>query len=118
VLTADEAYVFGCSGGALIGLDLVNRYPGQVHTLVAHEPPAMNVMPDKANLQAVSTKIVLAVGAASPGQMPHRAGVAIAGRRCSTCRAITRDSPRMTAISRERCTSCSRALSRVNELLK
>jgi pimeloyl-ACP methyl ester carboxylesterase len=166
-LTADEAYVFGCSGGALIGLDLVNRYPGQVHTVVAHEPPAMNVLPDKANLQAmfqqacdayptegvgaammkfimaavavegsqpfdapaaapempefasmspealqamarmqanseyflsrllpmtihhtpdvdglraVATKIVLTVGEASPGQMPHRAGVAIAGQ--------------------------------------
>src|SRR5262245_39454468 len=36
----------GCSGGALIGLDLAARHPQRVDALVAHEPPAMNLLPD------------------------------------------------------------------------
>lgn len=35
----EPAYVFGSSGGAIVGLDLVARHPEQVYTLVAHEPP-------------------------------------------------------------------------------
>jgi pimeloyl-ACP methyl ester carboxylesterase len=46
------ANVLGCSGGALIGLDLVGRYPERVRTLVAHEPPAMNLLPDAAGWRA------------------------------------------------------------------
>src|SRR5215470_1192229 len=42
------AYVLGCSGGALTGLDLAARRPELVDTLVAHEPPAMNLLPDAA----------------------------------------------------------------------
>ncbi|GAA2760915.1 alpha/beta fold hydrolase [Actinopolymorpha rutila] len=42
------AYVFGGSGGAIIGLDLVARHPHRVHTLVAHEPPVVTVLPDAA----------------------------------------------------------------------
>ncbi len=39
-LSPDEpAFVFGSSGGALTGLDLVTRYPERVRRLVAHEPP-------------------------------------------------------------------------------
>ncbi len=39
-LTTEPALVFGSSAGALIGLDLVVRYPQQVRLLVAHEPAA------------------------------------------------------------------------------
>src|SRR5215813_8406972 len=46
------AYVLGCSGGALVGLDLVARHPERVATLVAHEPPAMNLLPDAAGWRA------------------------------------------------------------------
>lgn len=35
----EPAYVFGSSGGAIVGLDLIARHPEQVHTLIAHEPP-------------------------------------------------------------------------------
>lgn len=35
----EPAYVFGSSGGAIIGLDLVARHPNQIYTLIAHEPP-------------------------------------------------------------------------------
>ena len=46
-LTSEPAYVFGNSGGATIGLDLVARYPDQVKTFVAHEPPLMELLPDR-----------------------------------------------------------------------
>jgi len=38
--------VFGSSGGAMTGLALVQRYPALVRTLVAHEPPLIDVLPD------------------------------------------------------------------------
>lgn len=40
------AHVFGSSGGAVTGLALVTRYPGHVHTLVAHEPPLALLLPE------------------------------------------------------------------------
>jgi len=43
---SEPAFVFGNSGGALVGLALVTRYPQQVRTLVAHEPPAATLLPD------------------------------------------------------------------------
>src|SRR6266516_6099150 len=42
----EPAYVYGNSGGATIGLELVARRPDLVRTLVAHEPPAMGLLPD------------------------------------------------------------------------
>lgn len=42
----EPAFVFGNSGGALIGLELVTRHRQQVRTLVAHEPPAAALLPD------------------------------------------------------------------------
>jgi pimeloyl-ACP methyl ester carboxylesterase len=43
----EPAYVLGSSGGAVIGLALTERYPEQVRTLVAHEPPAAALLPDR-----------------------------------------------------------------------
>jgi pimeloyl-ACP methyl ester carboxylesterase len=40
------AYVYGNSGGATIGLEIVARHPDLVRTLVAHEPPLMQLLPD------------------------------------------------------------------------
>jgi pimeloyl-ACP methyl ester carboxylesterase len=45
-LGGGPAYLFGTSGGAQIGLDLVARHPQLVDTLVAHEPPAIMMLPD------------------------------------------------------------------------
>jgi pimeloyl-ACP methyl ester carboxylesterase len=39
--------VFASSGGAVNALALVARHPEQVRTLVAHEPPAAGVLPDR-----------------------------------------------------------------------
>jgi len=39
--------LFASSGGAVNALALVERYPEQVRTLVAHEPPLFQVLPDR-----------------------------------------------------------------------
>lgn len=46
VIDPGPAYVLGSSGGALVGLELVTRYPEQVRALVAHEPPLTRLLPD------------------------------------------------------------------------
>ena len=46
------AYVFGSSGGAVVGLALVTAHLGQVRTLVAHEPPVVELLPDSAQVRA------------------------------------------------------------------
>jgi pimeloyl-ACP methyl ester carboxylesterase len=43
-LTNEPAFVFGSSIGALIGLDLVAHHPEQVGLLIAHEPPAFELL--------------------------------------------------------------------------
>lgn len=45
-LADGRALVFGNSGGAIIGLTLAARHPGSLVGLIAHEPPAVNVLPD------------------------------------------------------------------------
>jgi pimeloyl-ACP methyl ester carboxylesterase len=51
------AYVFGNSGGALVGLDLAVRHPERVRMLVAHEPPAMELLPDAAAQRAQGQEV-------------------------------------------------------------
>jgi len=41
-----KALVFGSSAGAQIGLALASRHPAVVEGLVAHEPPAVRLLPD------------------------------------------------------------------------
>jgi pimeloyl-ACP methyl ester carboxylesterase len=48
----EPAYVYGNSGGGTIGLDLTARRPELVRTLVAHEPPVMELLPDAAQWRA------------------------------------------------------------------
>jgi pimeloyl-ACP methyl ester carboxylesterase len=42
----EPATVFGSSGGAVIGLALAERFPERVRTLVAHEPPLAELLPE------------------------------------------------------------------------
>jgi pimeloyl-ACP methyl ester carboxylesterase len=53
--TAD---VFGSSGGAVTGLALAARYPDRIGTLVAHEPPLLELLPDAAEQRARTDDIV------------------------------------------------------------
>lgn len=51
-LDAGSADVFGSSGGAVTGLAMVTRHPARVRTLVAHEPPLLELLPDAAQQRA------------------------------------------------------------------
>ncbi|ACV77957.1 alpha/beta fold hydrolase [Nakamurella multipartita] len=55
---AEQADVFGSSGGAVTGLALVTRHPSRVRTLVAHEPPLLTILPDAAEQMAITDDIV------------------------------------------------------------
>jgi len=46
------ADVFGSSGGAVAGLALVANHPDKVRTLIAHEPPVGELLPDAAQARA------------------------------------------------------------------
>lgn len=56
-VSAEAAYVFGSSGGATIGLDLVARHAEKVQVLVAHEPPVIEVLPDRDSWRALLADI-------------------------------------------------------------
>ena len=47
------ADVFASSGGAVAGIALATRHPERVRTLVAHEPPVTELLPDAAHVRAV-----------------------------------------------------------------
>ena len=49
--------LFGSSGGATNALALVTKHPEDVRTLVAHEPPASTVLPDRENAQAAARAV-------------------------------------------------------------
>jgi clorobiocin biosynthesis protein CloN7 len=51
VLGGGPAHVFGSSGGAVVGLALVTAHADQVRTLVAHEPPVIELLPDAAQVR-------------------------------------------------------------------
>ncbi|MET9698162.1 alpha/beta fold hydrolase [Streptomyces sp. NPDC006529] len=68
-LGADSADVFGSSGGAVTGLALLARHPGRVRTLVAHEPPLLELLPDAAERRAEAEEVI---------EVFHREGVGAA----------------------------------------
>ncbi|HEX7164943.1 MAG TPA: alpha/beta hydrolase [Trebonia sp.] len=57
VLGSGPVDIFGSSGGAVNGLALVARHPEQVRTLVAHEPPAVQELPDREQALAACNTI-------------------------------------------------------------
>jgi pimeloyl-ACP methyl ester carboxylesterase len=66
-LGPESAYVFGNSSGAVIGLALAARHPEQVRRLVAHEPPAFLVLPDRDRWLAMVAEIEDVNAADGPG---------------------------------------------------
>jgi pimeloyl-ACP methyl ester carboxylesterase len=46
------AFVFGGSGGAIVGLELAARAPAWIRCLIAHEPPVVALLPDAVERQA------------------------------------------------------------------
>jgi len=53
----EPAYVYGSSGGGTIGLELVARRADLVRTLVAHEAPVMELLPDAARWRSAFADI-------------------------------------------------------------
>ncbi|HEY7274893.1 MAG TPA: alpha/beta hydrolase [Trebonia sp.] len=57
VLGTEPVDIFASSGGAVNGLALVARHPEQVRTLVAHEPPSVQELPDREQALAMCEAI-------------------------------------------------------------
>jgi pimeloyl-ACP methyl ester carboxylesterase len=55
---AEPAFVFGSSGGAVIGLELVARHPKEVRLFVSHEPPSPSLLSDPERERLAMTEIV------------------------------------------------------------
>jgi pimeloyl-ACP methyl ester carboxylesterase len=56
-LRAGPVDLFASSGGAVNALALVAKHPKDVRTLIAHEPPAMQVLPDRLSALAAARDI-------------------------------------------------------------
>lgn len=61
------AVVFGNSGGAVAGLAFAARHPDKVATLIAHEPPVAELLPDATAIRAAVDKVEDAYRAAGSG---------------------------------------------------
>jgi pimeloyl-ACP methyl ester carboxylesterase len=66
-LGAESVDVFGSSGGAVTGLALATRHPGRVRTLVAHEPPLLELLSDAEQQRAVTDDIIETFHRDGPG---------------------------------------------------
>jgi pimeloyl-ACP methyl ester carboxylesterase len=67
---------FGSSGGAVVGFALVQAHPEDVRTLVAHEPPVIQLLEDRAQEQEAiaglyDTYVTAGTGAAMMAFMKH-----------------------------------------------
>lgn len=49
--------LFASSGGAVVALELAATHPGDLRTVVAHEPPLVSVLPDREAMVAAMTDI-------------------------------------------------------------
>jgi len=57
-LDAGPAAALGSSGGAVSVLALAQAHPEQVHTVVAHEPPLIELLPDRAERHAGNEDVI------------------------------------------------------------
>lgn len=88
-LTGGRAYVFGNSSGAIVGLELLLRYPERVEMLVAHEPPLLCTLSDgdrylklfqdvhetwrRDGMEAAMQQFSIGIGVARPPRPPQGA---------------------------------------------
>ena len=57
-LDAGPAAALGSSGGAVSVLALAQAHPEQVHTVIAHEPPLIELLPDRAERHAGNEDVI------------------------------------------------------------
>lgn len=55
---ARPAAVLGSSGGAVTALALAQQHPDQVHTVIAHEPPLIELLDDRDQLRAGTEEMI------------------------------------------------------------
>jgi pimeloyl-ACP methyl ester carboxylesterase len=55
---AGPAVVLGSSGGAVSALALTQAHPDLVHTVIAHEPPLNDLLPDREELRAGFEQVI------------------------------------------------------------
>jgi pimeloyl-ACP methyl ester carboxylesterase len=81
-LTSEPAFVLGSSGGAQIGLNLAARYPQLVKTLVAHEPPCVELLPNALEQRAFVDDVynTYVSEGAGPAMQKFMVGAGIASR--------------------------------------
>ncbi|MGI5244893.1 alpha/beta fold hydrolase [Dactylosporangium sp. CA-139066] len=75
----DPADVFGNSSGAEIALELAARYPGMVRTVVAHEPPVFELLPDFDHWRSVMAQVAEVYRTAGVGAALGTFGAAMGG---------------------------------------
>jgi pimeloyl-ACP methyl ester carboxylesterase len=82
-LSDKPVYVLGSSGGAQIGLNLAARYPERVRTLVAHEPPCVELLPDAAEQRAFIQSLydTYRTDGVGPAMQKFQAGAGLGGQR-------------------------------------
>jgi len=83
-LSTMPAFIFGTSLGALIGLELVARWPKRVQTLIAHEPAAIALLPSDEQARFAELRKVV-------GKIALREGARPALRRFLTAMGVNRD---------------------------
>lgn len=66
-VTDEPADVFGSSGGAVTALAFAARHPRQARTVVVHEPPLVDALPDASDLRAGIREIVRLLHEQGPG---------------------------------------------------
>jgi pimeloyl-ACP methyl ester carboxylesterase len=76
-LGGERAFVYGNSGGGTIGLELAARHPELVRTVIAHEPPLMELLPDAAEWRAEFAAISETFGSAGVFAAMGRFGAAV-----------------------------------------
>jgi pimeloyl-ACP methyl ester carboxylesterase len=55
----EPVYVFGSCSGGLIALELTIRHPDRIRLTIAHEPPALSILPDAAHHLALLDDVCL-----------------------------------------------------------
>ncbi|NXY97919.1 alpha/beta hydrolase [Streptomyces sp. BR123] len=74
----DEAFVMGCSSGAITALDLLARHPDRVRRAVAHEPPLLELLADPAPHRALFAEVRETARTRGPGPAMARFGEGLA----------------------------------------
>jgi pimeloyl-ACP methyl ester carboxylesterase len=76
-LSDQPATVIGNSSGAIVSFELLTRHPDIVRTLVAHEPPAISLLPDSEQLWAAQKDIYDTYRAAGVAPAAEKFGVLV-----------------------------------------